>query len=477
MKQLSRILFFILFAAVFTSCETVSVEERIARIENEVLPTFTIRGEAVETGTIAERMEHYGVPGVSIAVINNGRIEWAKGYGMADVETQRPVTTETLFQAASISKPVAAMAALDMAEAGILSLDEDVNTYLDSWQLADNEFTSTEKVTLRRLLNHTAGTTVWGFGGYARTETVPSTVGVLEGKGNSDPIEVFKKPGESWRYSGGGYTVMQLMLKDLAGKPFPEIMQERVLGPAGMTHSTYRQPLPDSLHDRAATGYRNDSTVVEGKWHVYPEMAAAGLWTTPSDLARYALEVQRSYAGEEGTILSQQMTREMLVPGMNGHGLGPGISEDSLRFGHGGANEGFRCRLTAFIENGSGVVVMTNSDNGDRLAGEIIGTIGREYGWEGVGPEEKVLAVLDAADYEAVAGTYRLSQIGELQIVYEEGKLIAKAPFVDGTPELLPETKTDFFLREDGTPVTFVTEEGSVTGIVVAGRLRGTKLE
>lgn len=345
-------------------------------------------GEPIPAAMLAEQMEQYKVPGVSIAVISNGDIEWAQGYGMADAEEQRPVTTETLFQAASISKPVAATAALKLVEQGWLDLDADVNGKLIHWQVPENEFTTQNKVTLRRLLNHSAGTTVWGFPGYASGETVPGTVAVLNGEGNTDPIVVYKEPGESWQYSGGGYTIVQLLLSDIMGKSFPEIMSEMVLQPVGMTNSTYEQPLPARWHIRAASGYRGDGTKVVGNWHTYPEMAAAGLWTTPTDLGRFALAIQRAYAGEAATILTQAMVQQMLTAGMNNHGLGPGISEDGLYFGHGGANEGFRCKFMAFTEGGKGIVVMTNSDNGGELAQEIIVSIAEGYGWPGFALEE-----------------------------------------------------------------------------------------
>jgi CubicO group peptidase (beta-lactamase class C family) len=264
------------------------VDAHIAAIENSLQPSLVIRGEPVETSTLAERMEALGVPGVSIAVINGGDIEWARGYGLADVESGRPVTATTLFQAASISKPVAATAALKFVQDGLIDLDEDVNGKLVTWKVPENEFTEAQPVTVRNLVTHTAGMTVHGFPGYARDEEVPSTIGVLDGEGNTDPIRVDMEPRTEWRYSGGGYTVMQHLLTDVAGKPFPEIMRETVLEPFGMSESTYEQPLPEARWEQAATAYESDGEEVEGKWHIYPEMAAAGLWTTPTDLARFA---------------------------------------------------------------------------------------------------------------------------------------------------------------------------------------------
>lgn len=473
-----RPLLAVTLATIALSCAQGAPEdERIALIESAIQPSLVITGDSTPHPTLAERMEELDVPGVSVAVIDGGRVAWAKGYGLADKERNIPVTPETMFQAASISKPVAGMAALKMVQDGQLDLDANVNEYLTSWQIPDNQFTTEHKVTLRGLLNHSAGTTVWGFPGYHRDSTIPSTVGVLDGQGNTDSIRVWKEPGESWRYSGGGYTVMQLMMADAAGKPFAQLMDAMVLGPLEMTNSTYEQPLPERRHAQAATAYRGDATAVPGNWHVYPEMAAAGLWTTPTDLAKYALEVQHAYAGE-GVVLGQEITREMLVPGMNDHGLGPGISEDRQRFGHGGSNAGFRSQLTGFTEGGRGAVVMTNSDNGGRLAQELLLTIFAAYGWEGLEPNVKTPVTLQPEQYEAVAGQYRLAESGDtITITYQDGRLEAIAFGDDEGMQLLAESPTEFFLRRDGTPVRFEMNDGPATAVVVAGSLRGERIQ
>lgn len=475
--KLRFLLPFLLLIAASCGTQPDQTARHIAQLEEAVLPLYTIQGQQPRTVSLQARMDSLNVPGVSIAVIKDGEIAWARAYGMADREEDRPVSTETLFQAASISKPVAALAALDMTEEGLIGLDTDVNTYLQSWQLPGNGFTENEKVTLRRILNHTAGTTVWGFPGYNRRDTLPTTVQVLSGEGNTDAIEVFKEPGESWRYSGGGYTVMQLMLSDVAGKPFPQIMEERVLGPAGMDASTYRQPLPEAMHGNAASAYRSDGSKIDGNWHVYPEMAAAGLWTTPSDLARYVLEVQQSYAGREGTILDRETTVEMLTPGMNGHGLGPGISSDSLAFSHGGSNEGFRCIMIGYKDGSGGLVVMTNSDTGGRLMQEIVYTVSDLYGWPGYKPPEKILADLETDQLERLTGTYQLEGIGEATVSLTDGRLTAEVPAIGQSFILLPESPTQFFMESDMTPVEFLEEEGRVTGILVAGNTRGEKTD
>lgn len=445
-------------------------EERIARIEAAVFPPFVISGETPTTPSLAERMKALRVPGVSVAVIHEGALAWAKGYGFADVESGRPVTTTTLFQAASISKPLAAMGALHLVERGWLNLDTDVNTYLRTWHLPDNEFTARAPVTLRGLLTHTAGTTVWGFPGYSRTTIpMPSTVDVLEGRGNTDPIRVYKTPGESWQYSGGGYTVMQLVISDLVHQPFAQFMQQVVLDPLGMTNSTYRQPLPPSRHREAASGYRDGGNRVEGAWHVYPEMAAAGLWTTASDLALYVMAVQNAYHGRGNPLLSSSMVEQMLEPGLNNWGLGVQVDPDDRRFGHGGANEGFRAIMTGFLDLDEGAVIMTNSDNGGQLANELLGTIALAYGWPALTPEEKMVADLSTAACRAVAGTYLLNGAVRVEVTCDQGRIWVQPP-TGPAQEILPESELDFFARTDGMPVRFVQTNGEITGIVVEGR-------
>jgi len=383
---MKKLLFLIIIAQLlFVSCVPKPGKDQnlsiIDKVENSLLPPIIIEGEELETYNIYDRMKYYNVPAVSIAFIDGGEIVWAKGYGYTSFDSLNAVDENTMFQAASISKPVAAMAALSLVEEGMLELDNNVNEYLKGWQVIDNEFTTIEKVTLRRLLTHSAGLTVHGFGGYASKDSVPTLLQILSGEApaNSDAVLPDIVPGTMNRYSGGGYTVMQKMLIDISGETFPSLMEERVLSKIGMGNSTYIQPLPEKFHSRAAIAHRSNGEMIEGRWHTYPEMAAAGLWTTPTDLLKYAIEVQNSLAGTSNSILSQKMTEEMLTRQIASQGLGPGLSGegDSLIFRHGGANEGYRCELLAFARLGQGVAIMTNSDNGGALMNEIIRSFSR----------------------------------------------------------------------------------------------------
>ncbi|GAB3696722.1 hypothetical protein GCM10027592_20190 [Spirosoma flavus] len=337
-------------------------------------------------------MKALNVPGVSIAVFENGKISWAKAYGVSDKSQTKPVTTATLFQAASISKPVTSVATFRLIEQKLLSLDEDVNVKLRRWKVPVSPFTEQEKVTIRRIVSHTAGLSVHGFAGYTPSDKLPTVTQILDGipPANSAPIRVNVLPGEKEMYSGGGFTVLQTLLEDVTGKPFSALLDELVLKPIGMNQSTFSLPLPGNKATRAAKGYDGVGNMVDGGYHLYPELAAAGLWTTPSDLARFMLNVSNSYQADKG-ILKQETARQMLtkIPGAGGLGFGVDGSGETLRFRHSGGNAGFSCYAVAFAQTGRGVVVMTNSDNGTPLIHELVRAIAREYTWGPMWPRDK----------------------------------------------------------------------------------------
>jgi CubicO group peptidase (beta-lactamase class C family) len=452
-----------------------SVAERIQRVENGLLPAFIIKGRTTAM-KLAERMAHYKVPGLSVAVINDGQIEWARGYGVVEKDGDKSVTADTLFLAGSISKPVAALAALRLVEQGKLNLDEDVNLKLKTWKVPENEFTKEKKVTLRGLLSHSAGLTVHGFPGYAVDVPMPTLVQVLNGEkpANTAAIRVDVAPGSRWRYSGGGYTVMQQLCMDVTGKSFPELTHELVLAPAAMRQSTYENPLPKSLEASAATAHGRNGDKVKGRWHIYPEMAAAGLWTTPSDLARYAIEVQSALAGQS-KILSREMARQMVTVQKGSHGLGPALDnadKESARFSHGGVDEGFEAFFTAYCQGGRGAVVMLNANRAMPLAHELIRSIAREYNWPDYLEPERVLAKVDPAVYQKYAGLYELDDGFKITLTTEEGRLWAQGQG-QSRFELLPESEIKYFsnngighrfeLGEDRAVAALIIEQGGRT--------------
>jgi len=430
-------------------------DEKIAAVENGLLPVNVFKGD--QPWTLKERMEHYGVPGVGIAVIHDSKVAWFKTYGLADRETGELAKNSTLFQAGSVSKPVAAFGALQMVEAGELSLDGDVNASLKSWKLPQNEFTADTSVTLKQLLSHTGGLTVHGFRGYAVGEEVPSVVQVLDGSGpaNSAPVRVDKAPGEGYRYSGGGYTIFQLMITDASGQPFETLMDELLIKPTGMTQSTFQQPLPPALLKHAAAGVLPDGTAVEGKRHTYPEMAAAGLWTTAGDLALFTIEMQSALKGES-KLMSKDIAQTMTTPVDNGYALGWGTRKvgESGYFSHGGWDEGFCAQLTAHLDDGYGVVIMINS-NHPQFMNEVVQAVGHAYDWDGYEVHD-VLPVAEKMINE-YTGRYRYNALNSVVVTGEQGKLFLN--YTGGDPVELIYTEDDLFMRRSRpAPIRFTSD-------------------
>ncbi len=362
-----------------------SPADYIARIEGVQVPSR----QGLDVLTLEEVMQRFGVPGMSVAVIRDFEVHWAKGYGTADVVTGAPVDTQTLFQAASISKPVTAMAALAAVQTGLFSLDDDINSILRSWTLPGGGFTEARPVTPRLLFSHTAGLgDGHGFPGYEPGAPRPTPVQIFEGEppSNVEPVQLVRPPLTAMHYSGGGTTIMQLALTDARGEPFPDLMRRTVLEPVGMTHSTFEQPLPPALDLNAARGHRGDGLPMgTDKWHVYAALAAAGLWTTPTDLARFAIEVQKAARGDPERVLSRASVHEMLTPvGVGSYAAGFHIEQrgEGWYFSHSGGNWGFVCYLTAHRAKGYGVVVMTNSSGGGGAYREVLERVERAYGWD-----------------------------------------------------------------------------------------------
>jgi CubicO group peptidase (beta-lactamase class C family) len=446
------------------------VEEHIQHVTSGLIGGVVIKGDEHATHSLADRMKELNVPGVSIAVIHGDKIEWARGFGVQALGGH-PVTPETMFQAGSISKPLAAMAALRLVQEGKLSLDTDVNTYLTSWKLPSDPVAAGKPITLRELLTHTAGITVHGFPGYASNEPVPTLVQVLNGEkpANTAPIRSEAAAGADWKYSGGGYTIMQQVLIDTTKRPFPKLLHDSVLEPIGMSHSTYEQPLPSAFRDTAATPYRGDGKAVEGGAHTYPEMAAAGLWTTPTDLARYAMEVRHSLEGKANHVLSEAMTRQMVTAGQGHWGLGLEIggADSNPYFSHGGANEGFRNIFLAYENSGEGAVVMTSGDAGGQIGDEVLNSIATEYGWADHHPTVRTAVKVDPKILASYVGTFELEKGFDLVVTVENSQLIAQATGQDKFP-LYAESETKFFPIMFPAEIEFVKDgSGNVTALIL----------
>jgi len=431
---------------------------------------------------IEQLMQRFNVPGVSVAVIRDFEIHWAKGYGIADVATGARVDTETMFQAASISKPVAAMAVLRAVQDGLFTLDDDINTILTSWKLEGGRLTAERPVTPRGLTSHTSGLgDGFGFPGYDPSDTLPTVAQILDGHERSNVRKVFmeRPPMTLMEYSGGGVTLMQLALSDARRRPFADIMRDDVLRPIAMMNSTYEQPLPPQRDRNAARAHDGEGRARGAKWHVYPELAAAGLWTTPSDLARFVIDVQKSSIGRSNRVLSRTTVQEMLSPvGVGDYAVGFSISKigQGWYFTHGGSNWGFRATLIGHKVKGYGLVIMTNADQGGAVAGELSRRIQLAYEWDSFAepaprgyapPVERTEITVAPEILRAYVGEYRASDEMVIVVTLENGRLHGQ-PTGQERLTLYAEAEDRFFLRTVNAQVSFTRNEaGAVTTLVI----------
>jgi CubicO group peptidase (beta-lactamase class C family) len=453
--------------------------ERIAAIEGAQPSATTELGKL----TIDELMKRFNVPGASIAVIHNFEIHWAKGYGIADVEIGAPVDTNTLFQAASISKPVAAMASLKAVQDGLFTLDDDINDILKSWKLDGGEFTKDRPVTPRTLLSHTSGLgDGFGFPGYDPKLPLPTVVQILGGHelSNVGPLFMERAPMSLTEYSGGGVTLMQQAVSDARQRPFADIMRDDVLGPIGMERSTFQQPLSPERDRNAARAHSREGNARRAKWHVYPELAAAGLWTTPSDLARFAIEVQKSAVGKSNRVLSRATVQEMLSPvGVGDFAVGFNVAKmgQGWYFQHGGSNWGFQATLLAHKVKGYGLAIMTNADSGGALIAELSRRIQAAYEWDSLAqpaprgyrpppPPQPEVAVAEAV-LRTYVGDYQLNADLTLAITFEAGRLHVQ-PTGQARLPLVAESENTFVVRDANARLSFTKDaSGAVTTLIL----------
>ncbi len=450
--------------------------QAIQAIENGLLTANTIKGLPQDSYHLGERMAYYNVPGFSIALVEHERIAWAKGYGILEAGKDKPVTDETIFQLASISKPVAAMTALSLVEAELLDLDSDVNSALKSWQIPENEHTTEHKVTLRGLLSHTAGLTVYGYRGYPAGAKLPTLQQVLDGKppANSDPVRVMQTPRKAFSLSSGGYVLIQQLIEDATSLAFADLAQELIFDKLGMTNSSYESILPEAFITQAATAHQDSGRPVPGKWHTYPEQATASLWSTPSDLARLVIEIIKSHKGQSDIVLSTEMTRQMLTP-QDGCWMGLGFVSVDMdgwrRFDHPGWNEGYHSYLAGFRDAGQGLVWMANGENGRFLGYEVMRALASVFEWPELQAVEKSISPVDPAHFAPYAGKYRFIDYPEFGVeIINEGEYLILQEYPDGIRyQLYSQSESDFFCLHRPEAITFNKSDHGSVGTMLIG--------
>jgi len=461
---------FLLLLTAFTTWGQDNTIKNITKVENGLFPPVQIEGE--KPWNILDRMAYYKTPGLSIAVIQNYHLVWAKGYGFANDSSKTPVTTQTLFQAGSISKSLNAAGVLKLMEHKKLDLYTDINTYLKSWQFPYDSLSKGKKITMTNLLTHTGGINLQGFGGYLPGKPLPTTVQVLNGEkpANTPRIRSVFEPGLRPEYSGGGIIIAQQMVMDITGKPYADYMKQAVLKPLGMRNSTFNQP-PGGINQAAlATGYNITGNPIPGKYRIFVEQAAAGLWTNPTDLAKFVIGVQLAYEGKSTKLLTQQSARLMLTSYQGNMGIGLGTfinaSDSTKYFSHPGATPGFQSIYYGSLQGGNGVVVMLNSGS-QQLATEVVNSVAKVYGFKDMyHPNIKKLAPMPAADVlQTYAGQFQLAPNRILSVLLEEGHFYVRMQG-EMKRELFAEAPNKFFLLDLPYELEFV-KDGSGAVILV----------
>ena len=450
------------------------LQDRIKQVEENLVGMIRVEGQG--KWTLEERMAYYKIQGLSVAVIKDYRLDWTRAYGLADVNEHRKVTQETVFQAASISKSLNGVGVLRLAQDGRIDLNSDINTYLTTWKFPYNDVSKGKKITIANLLSHTGGLSVHGFRGYEPGEPLPTVVEILDGKkpANSEPVRSMFEPGLRPEYSGGGTTITQLIVTDITHTPYDEFMSANVLKPMGMSSSFFTQPPPETKRSVLATAYHDDGSEVRGKFHIYPEQAPAGLWTNPTDLAKYIIETQLSLEGKSAKVLTQSFTRTRLTPYLDKVGLGVFIHEvgGNEYFEHSGGNEGFRCIYMGSLKGGNGVVVMVNSDNGMILQ-EVVNSVFSVYGWEGFSPVTKKIVALTPRQWKSLDGLYEREGNNKLHLQFtsQKDQLILKQDWDGREITFEAESEVEFFCRDFPFPLKFTKNaQGESTQVLAFGR-------
>ncbi len=435
---------------------------QIERIEKNLVPVHYLKG-IDHKKSIPQLMQEDNIAGVSIAFIDKGKVSWQKTYGYSNLADSTKVTPNTVFNGASLSKPVTAMAALNLVEQGVLTLNEDVNNYLEGWKVPENEFTEQEKVTLKRLIGHTAGLERYVQSSFFPNEEFPTIDQMLAGeKPSVDPaVSVVSVPGQKQVYSNPGYSVIEKLIEDVTDKEFNEAITELIFEPCDMTHSSFEQPVPKHLSQQMATGYSN--TLEPYPYKLFPFKAAGGIWTTPTDLAKFLTTVLEDHHSGANVILSKRMTDSIFTKTPTRLGFAKIYNDESqdILFEHWGSNSGFTCYMVTSLNNKQGVVIMTNSDNGMSLMSYIARAVATANNWDFLQPKVFDRIAMDEVEMNKFTGKFKGgNEVLGFEVV--EGALHFLSE-TDATLKLVPIAENKFIQPDNNTLYEFLkNKEGEV---------------
>ena len=437
-----------------------SIERKI-QLETDLRGQVKFLEEAENFISISDRMVADNIPALSFAVINKGGIEWADIYKNANFPEVQNLTCSSIFQAASLSKPVTFLAALRMHSAGEMDLDKNIQDYLQNFVLPQGKQTAENPVTFRNIFSHTSGINPGGYQGYARNLSMPSDLDILRGSEevNTAAIEVSTRPNEKLAYSGGGYTLAELALQDIYNEEFSNIMRKWILEPAGMEHSEFTQPLPDSKSNQVAKGYTQSGEVIDGGWRNHPEQAAAGLWSNSIDMAKFLIEIYNAYQGKS-SIFSQSDIKTILSHERDGHiyGFIVNRAEDDIAITHYGGNEGYRTGMTISLTSGNGLVYLINSDNGGALGNELLLSASQVYKWQHYKQTNVKRKQVNSEVLKGLTGEYKWNNQIDLSITFDENNNQISLFFPNGDEYMLAPIigdELDFIHPNTGVKVSF----------------------
>ncbi|MGB5554831.1 MAG: serine hydrolase domain-containing protein [Flavobacteriaceae bacterium] len=441
-----------------------SVEKK-GQLEAGIRGQVKFLGEPENFSSITNKMSEYNIPALSLAVMNKGKIEWADMYQNVNFPEEQKLDCASIFQAASLSKPVTFLAALRMHAAGEIDLDENIQNYLKDFELPQGKQTVENPVTFRNIFSHTSGISAGGYDGYSKDLAIPSDLAILRGNEgiNTPAIAVISAPNEMLAYSGGGYTVAELALQDIYGDEFSNIMKKWILEPVGMEYSEFTQPLPDSKSDQVAKGYTQSGDVLDGGWRNHPEQAAAGLWSNAIDMAKFLIEIYKAYQGKSA-LFSQSDIQSILSHERDGHVYGFLLNRngDDIAITHYGGNAGYRTGMTISLTSGNGLVYLTNSDNGGALGNELLLSASQVYNWQHFKQINVQRKKVSSEILKGLAGKYKWNNQIDLSISFDENTDLISLFFPNGDEYQLTPIRgdeLDFIHPNTGVKISFLKSD------------------
>lgn len=445
------------------------------QFENGIRSQVKFLGETEKLGSITNKMSEYKIPALSLAVINQGNIDWADIYQNTDFSDENKLDCASLFQAASLSKPVTFFTVVRMHSAGEIDLDKNIQNYLKEYKLSAGKQTPDNPVTFRNIFSHTSGITPGGYQGYAKDLTLPSDIDILKGSAgtNSPAIAVITTPNETLAYSGGAYTLAELALQDIYRDEFSNIMKKWILEPVGMKHSVFTQPLTSKFKN-VAKGHVQSGNILDGGWRNHPEQAAAGLWSNSVDMAKFLIEIYKAYQGKS-TIFSQSEIKSLLSHERDGHLYGFRIerSDDDISITHYGGNTGYRTGMTINLITGNGLVYLTNSDNGGALGDELFLSASQIYNWHNFKQASVYRKHVDTQQLRELQGEYKWNNQIDLSIKYDEKNNLISLYFPNGDEYKLTPIVGDgleFIHQNTGIKVSFFKKD-SIQSFILYGQI------